>query len=95
MNRLLVTIAVLNASDRGQTWATNNKQTGFLDLTQHWTNTTRNIGLIMESELNLNGIRTMKISSQNMAINTAFLTEQDSSEHRGLTSHYEQLSLRP
>lgn len=51
-------VAVLKTPNRGQTRATNNLPAGFLDLT-HWTNTSRNIGVIMESELNLNRIRTI------------------------------------
>lgn len=90
MNRLCVMADVLKIPNRGQTWATNNLPAGFLDLTDHWTNTSRNIGVIME--LNLNRIRTIKKKNQlttfekNMARNAAFLTEEDSSEHRGLLS---------
>lgn len=61
MNRLCVMADVLKIPNRGQTWATNNLPAGFLDLTDHWTNTSRNIGVIME--LNLNRIRTIKKKS--------------------------------
>lgn len=54
MNRLFVMAYVLRIPDRGQTWATNNLPAGFLDLTDHWTNTSRNTGMIMDSEPNSN-----------------------------------------
>lgn len=80
-------VAVLKTPGRGQIWATNNLPAGFLDSTHHWANISRNIGVIMDSELNLNRTRTITKSAHslrgNMARNAAFLTEQGSSEHRG------------